>query len=114
LLLALHNNNDQATNTVLKTRIITALILAPIAIGGIFFLPPLGFALFTGAIITLGAWEWANMSGIESQPGRVGYALVMAALLYALGGLPALLVLWLAIAWWLVCFWLVRRRIHCR
>lgn len=109
MLLALHNNNDQATNTVLKTRIITALILAPIAIGGIFFLPPLGFALFTGAIITLGAWEWANMSGIESQPGRVGYALVMAALLYALGGLPALLVLWLAIAWWLVCFWLVRR-----
>lgn len=109
MLLALRNNNDQATNTVLKTRIITALILAPIAIGGIFFLPPLGFALFTGVIITLGAWEWANMSGIENQPGRVGYALVMAALLYALRDVPALLVLWLAIAWWLVCFWLVRR-----
>jgi phosphatidate cytidylyltransferase len=62
---------------VLKTRIITALVLAPIAIGGIFFLPPLGFALFTGAIITVGAWEWANMSGIGNPGGRVGAALVV-------------------------------------
>lgn len=73
-----------------------------------FFLPPLGFALFTGAIITLGAWEWANMSGIENWLARIGYALVMVAVLYASHGLPALLVLGLAIAWWLLCFWLVR------
>ncbi|KXS52360.1 MAG: phosphatidate cytidylyltransferase [Marinobacter sp. T13-3] len=93
----------------LKTRIITALILAPIAIGGIFFLPPLGFALFTGAVITLGAWEWANMSGIEGQPGRVAYALAFAALLYGLRHLPAMEVLWLSVLWWLVCFALVCR-----
>ena len=93
----------------LNTRIITALILAPIAIGGIFFTSPLGFALFTGAIITLGAWEWANMSGIEAQPGRVIYAAVVAALLYGLLNVPSVAVLWLAVIWWLVCFWLVRR-----
>lgn len=92
----------------LKTRIITALILAPIAIGGIFFLPPLGFALFTAAIITLGAWEWANMSGFERQPGRVGYAVVIAIMLYGLLDVPAVAVLWLALAWWFVCFLLVR------
>ncbi len=92
----------------LKTRIITALILAPIAIGGIFFLPPLGFALFTGAVITIGAWEWANMSGIEGQGGRVAYAAVTAAILYALLNVPAVLVLWLALAWWFICFLLVR------
>lgn len=92
----------------LKTRIITALILAPIAIGGIFFLPPLGFALFTGVVITLGAWEWANMSGIEGQGGRVAYAAGTAVLLYALLNVPAVLVLWLALAWWFVCFLLVR------
>ncbi len=105
------NNNDIATNTVLKTRIITALILAPIAIGGIFFLPPVGFALFTGAIISLGAWEWANMSGIEGQPGRVIYALIMAGLLAVIWQLqvPAITVLWLALLWWLVCFGLVSR-----
>ncbi|MGF2736051.1 phosphatidate cytidylyltransferase [Marinobacter sp. DUT-1] len=92
----------------LKTRIITALILAPIAIGGIFFLPPLGFALFTGAVITIGAWEWANMSGIEGQGGRVAYAAVTAAILFGLLNVPAVLVLWLALAWWFICFLLVR------
>ncbi|NWO07916.1 MAG: phosphatidate cytidylyltransferase [Alteromonadaceae bacterium] len=93
----------------LKTRIITALILAPIAIGGIFFLPPLGFALFTGAIITLGAWEWANLSGIENQPGRIIYAAAVAGLLFVLRQAPATEVLWLSVLWWLVCFTLVCR-----
>ena len=92
----------------LKTRIITALILAPIAIGGIFFLPPLGFALFTGAIITVGAWEWANLSGIEGQGGRVAYAAVIAAILYGLLNVSAVAVLWLALVWWFVGFLLVR------
>lgn len=92
----------------LKTRIITALILAPIAIGGIFFLPPLGFALFTGAIIALGAWEWANMCGIAGQAGRIGYALLTAAILFGLLNVPAVAVLWLALGWWFVCFLLVR------
>lgn len=92
----------------LKTRIITALILAPIAIGGIFFLPPLGFALFTGAIITIGAWEWANMSGLTSQGSRVGYAAMIAAVMFGLLNVPAVLVLWLALGWWLICFLLVR------
>ncbi|MBC7184669.1 MAG: phosphatidate cytidylyltransferase [Marinobacter sp.] len=92
----------------LKTRIITALILAPIAVGGIFFLPPLGFALFTGAIITLGAWEWANLSGIENVPGRVVYALATAAILYGLLNVPFVVVLWLSLIWWFFCFLLVR------
>ncbi|MBI44391.1 phosphatidate cytidylyltransferase [Marinobacter lutaoensis] len=92
----------------LKTRIITALILAPIAIGGIFFLPPLGFAIFTGAVITLGAWEWANMAGFRHQSGRILYALITAVILYGLLNVPAVTVLWLALAWWCVCLWLVR------
>ncbi|MBZ2167586.1 phosphatidate cytidylyltransferase [Marinobacter sp. F4216] len=92
----------------LRTRIITALILAPIAIGGIFFLPPMGFALFTGLIITLGAWEWANLSGIEEQGGRVAYAGVVALILYFLLNVPALVVFWLALVWWVGCFLLVR------
>lgn len=92
----------------LKTRIITALILAPVAIGGIFFLPPTGFALFTAAIITLGAWEWANMSGLEQQPGRIGYAAAVAIILYSLVDVSAVVVLWLALLWWIVCFLLVR------
>lgn len=92
----------------LKTRIITALVLAPVAVGGIFFLPPTGFALFTAAIIALGAWEWANLSGVEQQPARVGYAAVIAVILYSLASAPTLFFLWLAVLWWIVCFLLVR------
>jgi phosphatidate cytidylyltransferase len=103
------NNNDNiAIKTVLKTRIITALIMAPIAIGGIFFLPPLGFALFTGLIISVGAWEWANMAGLTQPLQRVGFALATAAILYGLLEVPAIIVLWAALVWWIVCFLLVR------
>lgn len=91
----------------LKTRVITALILAPIAIGGIFFLPPLGFALFTGAMITLGAWEWANMAGMTRPAARIGYAGLVAAALFLLYE-PYSLVLWLALVWWGLCLLLVR------
>ncbi|WP_166252148.1 phosphatidate cytidylyltransferase [Marinobacter salicampi] len=92
----------------LRTRVITALILAPIAIGGIFFLPPLGFALFTGAIITIAAWEWANLAGMTSQALRAGYAALVALVLAALIHADAVPVLWLALVWWAVCFMLVR------
>lgn len=68
----------------------------------------MGFALFTAAIITLGAWEWANMSGLEQQPGRMGYAALIAVILYGLIDVSAVAVLWLALLWWVVCFVLVR------
>jgi len=92
---------------VLKTRIITALILAPIAIGGVFFLPPVGFAIFTAALIALGAWEWANMAGLTAQPARVGYSAAVLLVLAALYTITAQGVLWLALFWWLAGFGLV-------
>jgi len=92
---------------VLKTRIITALILAPIAIGGVFFLPPVGFAIFTAALIALGAWEWANMAGLTAQPARVGYSAAVLLILAALYTITAQGVLWLALLWWLAGFGLV-------
>ena len=92
----------------LKTRILTALILAPIAVIGIFFLPPLGFAVFTGVAITLGAWEWANMAGYTSGPARAGYGALVALILVAVYNLPTLTLLWLGLAWWLVALQMVR------
>ena len=91
----------------LKTRIITALILAPIAVGGVFFLPPVGFAIFTAALIALGAWEWANMAGLTAQSARVGYSVAVLLLLAALYTVTAHSVLWLAVLWWLAGLGLV-------
>ena len=54
----------------LKQRVITALILAPLALFAILFLPLLGFEILIGFVVALGAWEWANMSGLRAAPQK--------------------------------------------
>lgn len=93
----------------LKQRIITALLLLPIALGGFFLLDGGLFALFIGAVVTLGAWEWARLAGFTAQGLRVGYAVLVAVLLYLLYLTPALAlwVLGIALLWWALATLLV-------
>ena len=93
----------------LKQRIITALILLPVALCGFFLLEGIGFALFIGLVVTLGAWEWARLAGFEAQVARVGYAALVAGLLLLMYLLPGLApwVLGAAIIWWVVATYLV-------
>ena len=93
----------------LKQRIITALILLPIALCGFFLLEGAGFALFIGLVVTLGAWEWARLAGFEAQPARVAFALVVAVLLFGLHLFPDLApwVLGASVLWWAVATYLV-------
>jgi phosphatidate cytidylyltransferase len=93
----------------LKQRIITALILLPIVLGGFFLLEGAWFALFIGAVVSLGAWEWARLAGLEAQPQRVIYAAVVAALLFGAWQVPTLApwLLGAAVLWWLAATLLV-------
>ncbi|MDX1588960.1 MAG: phosphatidate cytidylyltransferase [Oleiphilaceae bacterium] len=94
----------------LKQRIITALILAPIVVAGLFFLPPAGFALFTAVALAIAGWEWANMAGIVTQKGRWAYGAVLLLLMGGLYQLPTtaiLPVLWLSVIWWLLALLLI-------
>jgi len=93
----------------LKQRIITALWLLPIALGGFFLLQGGWFALFIAVIVSLGAWEWARLAGLEAQPQRLAYAGGVALLLAALYQLPQLAgaLLALAVLWWLAAIGLV-------
>lgn len=93
----------------LKQRIITAAILLPVALIGFFLLEGLAFALFIGVVVSLGAWEWARMAGCVGQPARVGYALLVAALLAVLYVLPVLApwLLTVSVFWWLAATALV-------
>jgi phosphatidate cytidylyltransferase len=98
---------------VFKQRLITALILAPLMVGGIFFLPIDQFAYFIGFIVTVAAWEWANLSGYSSPIVRIGYAGFVAvatfATAYFIDKNPELasLILAVGVFWWFVACLLV-------
>lgn len=93
----------------LKNRIITASLLAPLIIAAILFLSPDGFAMLWGSIILLGAWEWAGLSGLE-QKGRLAFttailAVLMAARYFAIYWAPGELPVWFygfAVLWWAI------------
>lgn len=92
----------------LRQRILTALVLAPVAIGCLFFLPPIGFALFVGLVLTIGAWEWANLAGVLPM-GRYAYALFVAVLLLIAYFLPGPYILILGCLWWIASFFFMRQ-----
>jgi len=97
---------------VLRTRILTALVLACILLLGLFLLPPPWTVLAFGAAFALGGWEWAGFGGLRGVLPRFAYAFCVA-LLLVLGWLwsaePAHLMILLsaAVVWWvLALLWL--------
>ena len=87
----------------LVKRVLTALILAPLVISGIFLLPPAGFALFIGAVLTISAYEWADLCDFK-RTGQVVYAAVTSLCLLCVVWLPAGLsmpVAMVGVVWWL-------------
>lgn len=61
----------------LRQRIITASILAPLVVLAVFFLPLEYFVLLWGIIILLAAWEWANLAGINGLISRLLFLLAL-------------------------------------
>jgi len=94
-------------SAVLKTRILTALVLIPLLVAALFYLPPGWLAVLFGVFIAAGAWEWAVLSGIASSPARVAYVLLLlmcgALCLYGLVIQPSLAISFFGSAalWWL-------------
>lgn len=82
-------------------------------VGGIFFLPIEQFAYFIGFIVTVAAWEWANLSGYSSAVVRIAYAGLVAASTFAVAYLissnPEVNAVILAIGafWWLIACFLI-------
>ena len=65
----------------LKQRVITALVLATIFLAALFGLPSGYFSFFIGAVLLIGAWEWANLSGFPAIWQRLVYSFVLLILL---------------------------------
>jgi len=89
----------------LKTRILTALVIAPIALLGLFYLSVPNFKWFLLLILMVSGWEWANFARLQSL-GRVVYASGLGALFFVSSDF---LMPWLAAAvlWWITALWLI-------
>ncbi|GAB2780663.1 phosphatidate cytidylyltransferase [Halomonas shantousis] len=95
----------------LKQRIITALVLAPLALAGLFGLIEAPFAVFTGVVLLFGAWEWANLAGFAQRLARLGYVLFCMLLMWMAwrsGAVQQAWPLWLGVLGWLAnLYWVV-------
>ena len=67
----------------LRQRVITALVLAIIFLVALFGLPAGYFSFFIGAVLLVGGWEWARMSGFGNTLSRLAYCLGLLGLLIA-------------------------------
>lgn len=91
----------------LKYRIITALVLIPLTLLVLFYLPPLPFVLLM-SFITLGAaWEWTNLMGLKRRAGRFLYLLIIILAFVAALFLRIEVIFTGAFIWWLIATLLV-------
>lgn len=97
----------------LKQRVITAIVLAPLLIALIFLTKASVFATLLGLVFLLGMWEWTRMSGVRGYPLRLasllGYAILFALLRHVCKSpwwwLPVLA----GLLWWLLALiWITR------
>jgi phosphatidate cytidylyltransferase len=96
----------------LRTRILTAVILAGVLLAGLFFLSPPWAVVAFGAVFTIGAWEWGGFGALFAAGPRVAYAAGIAVALFLTwrwteDRMHLLLLLKLACIWWVIALlWL--------
>lgn len=72
----------------LKQRVLTAIILVPLLLAALFYLPlPWLTALF-GLVTAAAAWEWAGLAGLQRFASRIAYVVML--LLFAVPALIAM------------------------
>lgn len=109
----------------LKTRVLTAVVLVPAVLAALFLLPPLGWALAVAGLVGWAAHEWGALAQFP-PPLKLSFVvatvLVALSLLlfpdrgvaqdYALGLLAVASAFWIAVApAWVVGRWDTRRRV---
>ena len=94
------------------------MILIPLVIIALFWLPPIGFKIIVLVICMLAAWEWAQFAGFKQTGPRVWVAvlfgLLLSLMIFSLPSYqsdiyqpPVALSLWVSLSWWTVALVLV-------
>ena len=88
----------------LKQRLITALILIPLVVWGIYSLPEDYLAAIFAVLVLLGGWEWSRLSEARSILVRVLYLILFAVLMLSLYADISfyMVVMYVAAVWWLL------------
>ncbi|MGH8320878.1 MAG: phosphatidate cytidylyltransferase [Gammaproteobacteria bacterium] len=100
----------------LKQRIITALVLLPLAVLLVLLAPTWTLALVAGVVVLAATWEWSSLSGETAELLKISRIILVAVLLYLLWlARRDMLILWVmalvALVWWLFAtFWVSRWR----
>ncbi|GIX22607.1 MAG: phosphatidate cytidylyltransferase [Gammaproteobacteria bacterium] len=94
----------------LKRRVLTILVAAPLCLAAVWLSPPPAFVVLVAACWALAAVEWAHLAGCRRRPAVAAFAAGIAVLCWALATVPPCgpgLWLWAAAAaWWM---WLTLR-----
>jgi phosphatidate cytidylyltransferase len=97
----------------LKQRVLTALILLPLFLGALFYLPPLYWAMLTLAGMLIGSWEWGGIAGYPSVTRWtfVAVTAVLSLVLFELGEVVWADMFSLSLLFWMVpgVLWLAFR-----
>jgi len=92
----------------LKHRILTALVLIPLALSAIFMLNSFHFAIAFAGVMLLAAWEWAQFVAPNNMKLRIGYWLLCFVGFFFIYRVPHFYLYSAAIVWWLLAlFWVV-------
>ena len=97
----------------LRTRIITAMVLGCLLLSGLFLLPPVWAAAAFGVVFTIAAWEWAAFGALKSAGPRAAYAagialLMLLAWTWTAEPLHRQMLLVAACLWWITALaWLL-------
>jgi phosphatidate cytidylyltransferase len=96
----------------LRQRILTALVLAPLVLLTILWLPHTAAAVVFALLVLAGAWEWSAFPGFTRHSARLGYVALVAACLALVwlaqrnGAIDGLL--YSAALWWMLAIvWIV-------
>lgn len=90
-------------------RIVTAVVLIPLVVLGIFYLPSLYFAIAVAMILSIAAWEWSALACLKIFWQRILYIGVLWWGFAFAQMLPYMVVLWISFAWWIFAVFLVMR-----
>lgn len=104
----------------LRQRVLTALILAPLALACTLYLPLTSFMIMAALVVALAGYEWGKISGLTSAPMRYGFMLLVGIMCLVLSALVKPADMWqpglnkwfsylltLAMIWWVISFGLI-------